>query len=380
MKYFSIQKIIFVIFILILLILIGCSRECPKSCDDNDECTDDFCADETKFKCINLLIVPCIGDGKCEEGEYPSEDCPNCDDNNSCTRDDYDYSIPSCKYTRVTCLGDGRCEEGEYPSGDCPNCDDNDACTEDIYDFSTSLCKNIKIINCLGNGICEKGEYPSKDCPTCDDNDKCTEDYYDFSLGNCSKKPINPCCGNGVCEEGENYSACSVDCDMTKDEAVADCKEEHLDIIEICLTDAAIKYEDYEVCDEINETKERLMTYTTTLIDRCVKTVAISLKNEKICEKISDQADDEPDDCYRNVAVTKGDYELCTKSGFVKYKTVDCFKDVYVSLGGRSYSGAVCGGLKTDYYNLCMAVINSNNDYCEYISDTNIREECVSNS
>ena len=337
MKWFSIQKIIFAIFILVVLILVGCSPSCPESCDDGDNCTEDFCSNETDFNCVNQPIVPCDNNGICEEGEFLKSD-------------------------------------------DCPTCNDNNSCTEDIYDFSTSSCQNVEIIPCLGNGICEEGEYPSEDCPDCDDDNECTEDSYDYSLKNCSNKIIIPCCGNDICDEGENYSVCSDDCEMTKEEAIVDCKEEKLDIVESCLTDVAIKYEDYNVCEEINETKERLMTYTTTLIDRCLKTVAIALKNEKICEEISDQADDEPDNCYHKVATAKGDYNLCTKSGFVKHKTIDCFKDVYISLGGRSYSGTICGGLKDDYYKLCMGVINSNDDYCEGIDSSSIRDECNSNT
>jgi len=44
-------------------------EECPLSCDDNNECTEDTCGEETGFKCLNKPIKPCCGNLDCELGE-----------------------------------------------------------------------------------------------------------------------------------------------------------------------------------------------------------------------------------------------------------------------------------------------------------------------
>ncbi|MEK6967185.1 MAG: hypothetical protein AABX51_00985 [Nanoarchaeota archaeon] len=42
---------------------------CPKSCDDNNKCTQDICNQQTSFECRTIPIVPCCGNGICEYGE-----------------------------------------------------------------------------------------------------------------------------------------------------------------------------------------------------------------------------------------------------------------------------------------------------------------------
>lgn len=71
--------------------------ECPKSCDDSNRCTNDFCSKETGYKCMNVLKLNCDGNGICEAGEYgKSADCPDCDDDNKCTADSYDAASKQC--------------------------------------------------------------------------------------------------------------------------------------------------------------------------------------------------------------------------------------------------------------------------------------------
>ena len=61
--------------------------------------------------------------------------------------------------------GNELCEyEGDYKeeygtcSVDCINCDDENICTEDSFDYSLQKCRNLEISPCCGNDICEPGE------------------------------------------------------------------------------------------------------------------------------------------------------------------------------------------------------------------------------
>jgi len=149
--------------------VIGLFPSCPDSCDDDNKCTKDFCSEYTDFTCVSEPIVPCDGNGVCEVGEY-------------------------------------------LKSSDCPNCYDNDGCTKDSYNFEQQKCENELIMPCNGNKICEEGEYgKSSDCPDCGDNDKCTGDSVNYDTGQCIHEAITPCCGNGVKETGETCASCKED-------------------------------------------------------------------------------------------------------------------------------------------------------------------------
>lgn len=96
------KKGIVVLAIILLFIFINwLIPECPKSCNDNNSCTNDFCSAETGYKCMNTLKLNCKGNGICESGEYGTSDCPNCDDNNKCTADSYDTSSKQCIHTEM---------------------------------------------------------------------------------------------------------------------------------------------------------------------------------------------------------------------------------------------------------------------------------------
>jgi len=100
---------------------------------------------------------------------------------------------------------------------DCPNCDDNISCTLDLCNAATDYkCQYEEIIPCDGNGRCETGEFPwSEDCPdSCDDEDICTRDQFNFALGECFYEEIVPCCGNNVCDGGETFVNCQLDCEQ----------------------------------------------------------------------------------------------------------------------------------------------------------------------
>jgi len=97
------KKAIFIGGIIILFVLINIIiPECPKSCDDNNQCTNDFCSVETGFKCMNTIKLNCNGNGICEAGEYgKSSDCPDCNDRNKCTADSYDTASKKCIHVEM---------------------------------------------------------------------------------------------------------------------------------------------------------------------------------------------------------------------------------------------------------------------------------------
>jgi hypothetical protein len=96
-----------------------CPKErpkCPLSCDDNNNCTKDSCSSATNYTCVYSEIIPCNGNGICEQAEFGlSADCPaSCDDANPCTADSYDYRLKSCLHDAVVpCCGNKLCEAGE---------------------------------------------------------------------------------------------------------------------------------------------------------------------------------------------------------------------------------------------------------------------------
>jgi len=128
-----------------------CSVDCP-NCDDKNKCTVDS-YDYHKHQCVNtpILDVICCGNGVCETGEVYENcprDCPNCDDDNECTRDSYDYHQQKCvNEIIIPCCGNGICDEGveKYSNcpTDCPNCDDNNELTEDSFNYTTQKCEHI---------------------------------------------------------------------------------------------------------------------------------------------------------------------------------------------------------------------------------------------
>ncbi|MBU0470536.1 MAG: hypothetical protein KKA62_04365 [Nanoarchaeota archaeon] len=91
------KKGILVVIIILLFFVINLAiPNCPKSCDDTNSCTEDFCSSGTGFKCMNTVKLNCQGNNICEEGEYGTSDCPNCDDSKKCTVDSYDYGARKC--------------------------------------------------------------------------------------------------------------------------------------------------------------------------------------------------------------------------------------------------------------------------------------------
>jgi len=190
------MKRLLLILIAILLIS-GCVE---KECRTDSDCSGRDCFElECKNnKCVYSPIANCCGNDKCESNEnYEncSDDCPNCNDDNNCTKDSYDYHKQECVNTailNVICCGNKICEQGEdYENcaSDCPDCNDKNDCTVDSYDYHKQECVNEIITPCCGNEICDENAETylncAEDCPVCNDNNKMTSDIFNYKTQKC---------------------------------------------------------------------------------------------------------------------------------------------------------------------------------------------------
>jgi len=128
----------------------SCAADCP-DCDDINDCTLDS-YDYHEQKCVNkpIIDVVCCGNGICELGETYEDcvrDCPDCNDENQCTEDSYDYHGQKCvNKIIVPCCGNGICDEDvetylDCPT-DCPDYDDDNKLTTDSFNYQTQKCEN----------------------------------------------------------------------------------------------------------------------------------------------------------------------------------------------------------------------------------------------
>jgi hypothetical protein len=112
------------------------------------------------------------------------------------------------------CSNNSICEVGEYGTSDCPNCNDNNSCTKDFLNYTTLNCIHDEIIPCCGNGISEKEET----CSSCFKDVKCKEGRIC-----CNGKCINVCKNNLDCLSDDpakigkclNPSSCYAHCNIT---------------------------------------------------------------------------------------------------------------------------------------------------------------------
>lgn len=145
-------------------------KVCP-SCDDGNNCTVDFCGENTSFACQYTALAPCCGNNDCQLGET-HESCP-----------------ADC----IACTA-GKCEKASF-------------------DYAAKKCMTKPQVPCCGNGVCEPFEESCEgDCPKCETSEKCRTAVRDSATGICAVKPIVPCCGNDICDRGETCASCSADC------------------------------------------------------------------------------------------------------------------------------------------------------------------------
>jgi len=147
---------IYLIFLFLLIIAYAiflavtywnCSKTVPEACEIN-ECKFSV----SGFKLVTDLEDDCCGNKVCEIGEtYPecTADCPDCDDTNECTTDSFDYPKHECiNEPIIPCCGNGICDEETAEtylscSKDCPDCDDDNKLTADSFNYATQECENI---------------------------------------------------------------------------------------------------------------------------------------------------------------------------------------------------------------------------------------------
>lgn len=88
----------------------------------------------------------------------------------------------------------------------CPDCDDNNPCTKDECSAETNYtCKYTKL----------RGETEG-----CKDRIEGTCSKYTCISGKCIIIDTLDCCGNLICENGENYSNCPKDCPQTTSQQI----------------------------------------------------------------------------------------------------------------------------------------------------------------
>ena len=264
-----------------------CDGLCPDRCDDGNACTMDSLRGEPNLcnvTCSNTRISACIsGDGCCpstcnfdsdkdcdnpcgnmrlDEGEIcdntSNTRCPDCNDNDDCTRDGSTGSANTCDlvctHTPINspqCLcGNRRLDEDETcdntSNTQCPDCDDNDVCTRDGSTGSADTCDlvcthtPINSPECLcGNGTRDPDETcddtSNTECPTsCTKPNACTAVTLTGSPKTCdaacSPSPITACdSGDGCCPD-----ECSFETDKDCEAPPQPCGNERLDPNETC--------------------------------------------------------------------------------------------------------------------------------------------------
>ncbi len=175
---------------------------------------------KTKNIALTLLVLLIIGivfTSGCvqEEGSsYVEEECrveEDCPDRICFAKDCIDSD---CSYSQIEhCCGNEICEIGEsYPEcAECPDCDDEDKCTEDSFNYEQQKCMTEPIIPCCGNEECE----PEETYKSC-----IITRYGEFSIcpddcPNCTDTPEG--CFRMDCLDKETYLTCPQDCPTPKE-------------------------------------------------------------------------------------------------------------------------------------------------------------------
>lgn len=158
-------------------------------CDDGNSCTTDYCDPLNGCEALDVPDNQSCDDGnvctvkdKCSGGKCGGEE-KDCDDEKQCTKD---YCDPEdgCKHSETSADGEA-CDDGDPDTvgdkcmnGECkgtdlptPNCDDGKDCTEDALNENGKTCENT----------------PKPKGALCDVGDACALSYCD-GQGNCVVK------------------------------------------------------------------------------------------------------------------------------------------------------------------------------------------------
>lgn len=185
---------------------------CSADCDDNDECTADFCSDDSCQHVVKeCTAVPQCHTGYCSSGvcHYVYSPGLACDDGDPCTVEDICLEAGFCSGMPVDCDDNNTCTEDLCGSSGCYHtpisgvCDDgdlcteNDACSDGVCKGTPKLCSDFNecTTDTCSDGICNS--IPD-DMNLCSDNDPNTWDH--CSLGQCISAPEE--CPQTVCSQG----------------------------------------------------------------------------------------------------------------------------------------------------------------------------------
>lgn len=168
-------------------------------------------------KCLSATapdVCTLVVSGKCEKGQcVPGETMPRgCDDSSPCTKDTCDPD-KGCVFTPVAdgtvCTLDAPCKPGSCLNGKCfvpenADCDDHNSCTKDECD-KTAGCVHTPLTGqncddddaCTVGDKCDTGQCKGMD-RNCDDGNICTTDGCDALVGCWHDTVTNPCCKGGV--------------------------------------------------------------------------------------------------------------------------------------------------------------------------------------
>ncbi len=194
-----------------------------RDCNDDNECTNDYCDPETGA-CVNEPIdKPCDDGNACTVNDMCSNgvcagEMMDCDDGNVCTDDSCNPDTGTCEhsYNSAPCDDGNACTVADTcNNGACVgvmrSCDDGNPCTDDWCNAQTGSCEhgpNSSLCDdgnpCTSNDICIDSECVGE-MRDCSDDNPCTVDYCDPVRG-CVSEPLpdgTACSDGSVCTTGD---------------------------------------------------------------------------------------------------------------------------------------------------------------------------------
>ena len=230
----------------------------PMDCDDDNLCTDDYCAEGQCGSTDNGLACDdgdaCTSSDKCSSGMCLGEamscadgnvctddscvagDCvsvPNtlpCDDGSSCTTGD-SCKGGGCAGKLIDCNDDNPCTNDGCTQGSCAHannsapCDDGNPCTEE--------------------GTCVEAACKPGGAVSCDDGDPCTADACAPAEG-CTHEPLS---GVG-CDDGDSCTTDDICADGSCAGAPVPCDDENPCTDDACTADGCLSTPNAEPCED----------------------------------------------------------------------------------------------------------------------------------
>jgi len=194
------------------------------TCQDDNPCTDDSCADGICQVVPNTAL--CNDDDACTVGEQCSQgQCSggapaNCNDGNPCTDDTCDPAVGCVSASNQlpcqdgdVCTVDDVCEEGSCKPGAALDCNDSNPCTDDSCNPGTGCVNAANTASCDDGNACTQGDVCSnKTCKAgalldCNDDNVCTTDSCVPASGCKSEANVLSCDDSNACTVGDKCAA-----------------------------------------------------------------------------------------------------------------------------------------------------------------------------